>query len=284
MRVARRVWAVQEFLNKVASIQKEWQKIDKDVGDTEWLPWFRGEANASWPTRLMPKLYRREVATEKGRKQLLYADQELRLAFQRHAAQLVAGRALDEWERYFMMQAYGAPTRLLDWTDGALAALYFAIQSRGHVTDPEKEADASVYMLDPWWLNAKTFKTRVRPWDEGVALSDWKVSKPYLPEAFSSEQLKPRIPLAIDPVHLSSRMAAQRAHFTIFGYDPRGLISASARRDSRLVQIPISQKAIPEIQKQLKLAGISEVALFPDLEGLGRELSYLWEDLVRQAR
>jgi len=38
-------------------------------------------------------------------------------------------RPENKWEWYFLMQHYGAPTRLLDWSDGALVlvALYFAL-------------------------------------------------------------------------------------------------------------------------------------------------------------
>ena len=77
-------------------------------------------------------------------------------------------------------------------------------------------------------------------------------------------------------------MSAQRAHFTIFGKDPDGLVSCSARKDSRLVKFKIAYSAIPKIQKQLNLVGVSEFALFPDLEGLGRELGFFWEELVKQ--
>jgi hypothetical protein len=38
-----------------------------------------------------------------------------------------------DWEWYFLMQHYGAATRLLDWTQGALLALYFAVNNHpGH--------------------------------------------------------------------------------------------------------------------------------------------------------
>jgi len=282
MRDTQRVWTVEDFQRKVRRIRDEWIHEDKKQPDADWCPWFRGEANAEWDTRLRPRLYRHPATTKREKKQLLYADQEIRLEFHRRVGQFVQGKQLDKWERYCLMQAYGAPTRLLDWTDGSLTALYFALNSRRRKNDPHKDADAAVYMLDPWWLNAKTYRKANPPRAEGVALSDWDEAERYVRDEIDSHLLKPKIPLAVDPPYLASRMAAQRAHFTIFGTDLDGLISSSSRSDSRLWRIRIAHPSLHALQKELTLSGISESMLFPDLEGLGRELSHFWEELLRQ--
>jgi hypothetical protein len=138
-------------------------------------------------------------------------------------------------------------------------------------------------MLDPWWLNEEAFK-EVMPIAEsyqsvGPALPDWDEAKPYLPDEFDNEELGLTCPLAIDPSHFSRRLAAQRSRFTIFGREKDGLKLIAARStDSHLVKFDVKRDAIPDIKRDLRLAGISEETIFPDLEGLGRELSYFFED------
>jgi hypothetical protein len=79
-------------------------------------------------------------------------EDEIRRAFKSSAIQLMTEPHLpaDDKGWYFLMQHYGAPTRLLDWTDGALLALSFSVR------ELKRPRDVSVWILDPSWLNTKT--------------------------------------------------------------------------------------------------------------------------------
>ena len=73
-------------------------------------------------------------------------------------------------------------------------------------------------------------------------------------------------------------MPLSESRFTIFGRERDGLKAVAKCSDSRLVKFDVKKEAIPDIKRDLRLAGISEETIFPDLEGLGRELSYWFED------
>ncbi len=92
---------------------------------------------------------------------------------------LVAERVpRDAWEWYSLMQHYRAPTRLLDWTDSALVAFYFALTSY----KPSSPANIHpvVWALNPWTLNR---------WDKNQDGSppgtDWDITQKYLPPPYS---------------------------------------------------------------------------------------------------
>jgi len=70
-----------------------------------------------------------------------------------------------DWDSYFLMQHHECPTRLLDWSDGALMAMHFALRDKKNDGD-----DARVYVLEPYRLNDKLNELP----DAKIAAEEWK--------------------------------------------------------------------------------------------------------------
>jgi hypothetical protein len=260
----------------------------REIQGGEWVPWFRGEPEANSQTALVPKLYRPPLRVG----QLLHEEQELRIDFKRWATQMpIEHYPQSHGEWYFLMQYYGVPTRLLDWTDGALVALYFAVRDRDveqERREGRKRGDAVVYVLDPWWLNQRLYRKargkKLRGFS-GVTLPDWPHARPYLPQdELDSESLKGGLlPLAIDPLHVSRRAAAQRSRFTILGRRKDGLSSLLGPKSVGLHAIPVKESEIPGVQLHLRISGISETTIFLDFDALGKDLTFWWKLRCREA-
>ncbi len=205
-----------EYLAEVNRIRKKWRKgKEKSKGDSKPL-WFRGQRSATWDLR--PRIYRDEYADA--------LESEVRLAFEGNGLQLATTNLnRTKWEWYFLMQHYGAPTRLLDWSGNPLAALYFAIVDE---RDDLKNRDAAVWIFDPWRWNGLHFDGL-----SGPSLPDWEETQPYLPDlekACDGEKVWKRWPVAIEPPSIDRRLANQTARFLLFG-KKRNLVKAANRTD-----------------------------------------------------
>jgi hypothetical protein len=263
---------VAAFLAKVIAQRDDWRNQDekewKDCKEKEEFEpgniWFRGVSDVKY--KLVPKIYRPSLYNLRKFPRKEPDEDEILYAFKSRAMQMMSEPHLPSSEKdwYFLMQHYGAPTRLLDWTDGALLALYFAIRK---LKEPR---DAAVWVLEPSWLNEEANKI-----DGGVRISEWSETDPWFPRPFE-DVLHPAFPLAVDPPHVSRRLTVQRSHFTIHGTDKDGLDKMAERPNARLVKIPIAASDIVPILDDLNTCGISESTIFPDLEGLSRELERDW--------
>lgn len=242
--------SVGSFVELVSSIRSRWTCAYETLFD----PWFRGQRVAHLP--LIPSLYRYGMDNEEA---------DLRLEFRRRGLQLIPGHVpADDWQWYFLMQHHGAPTRLLDWTDSALVALFFAVSPK-NAGSAAVISDAAVWMLDPWALNGAVLG------DHRVYDASWTKAAPYLP-VLPCADLEPTLPIAIDPLHFTARVAVQRSHFTVFGSQADGLSWVARRHPRMLAKIAIPRAAIPQIRVDLATCGIRDTSVFPDLEGLSREL------------
>ncbi|MBZ5625718.1 MAG: FRG domain-containing protein [Acidobacteriia bacterium] len=255
--------SVEEFGRKVSNIRREW------FPDYPLFPWCRGQERSEWP--LVPKLYRGTGD--------LHTEYEIREEFCTRAPALSDytkpsdDRVLSKWEWYFVMQHYGAPTRLLDWTEAPLVSLYFAVRSnRGNFP-------AAVWMVDAWWLNRTVIHKDevIPPADSGTLPADRKRVAAWLPDRFKKGVRLPRLPCAVYPTHTMRRISAQRSCFTIHGSAHDGFDELRhGRKRARLVKIEIPAWEVKQVRNSLESYGVDETAIFPDLEALGRAVTLTW--------
>ena len=89
----------------------------------------------------------------------------------------------------------------------------------------------------------------------------------------------PKLPLVLAFPHITRRVAAQRSRFVVFGEDPFWLEKEYEEQDFvKLIEIDPDPENISKMRIELRECGVTESVIFPDLDGLGRELKQLWED------
>jgi hypothetical protein len=209
--------------------------------------------------------------------------------FQRSAVERSNEKTSEEdwdWDSYFLMQHHNGPTRLLDWSDGALMALHFALRNK-----IDDEHVAHVYVLEPRRLSEqlKQFadvKMVEHDWKAYVAkhpsygLSEDEWEDSYLPadKETLAEMNVPRLPLVLRTDLITRRIAAQRSRFVVLGTEPNWLSEDFKKADSTIQLIEIVASSRAQMRQELRDCGVTESVIYPDLDGLGREMRQLWDD------
>jgi hypothetical protein len=243
--------SVAEFLVSVGELKLQWEVED----DAYINPWFRGQPNAAYG--LVPGVYRFDP-------ELGVDEDTYRHDFKLKSHPYLQGmRATTDWEEYALMQHYGLPTRLLDWTEGALIALQFAVLGR---CVPH---DIAVWMIEPQSLNKSLHK------NDALFRPDDALAKRYLPPVWAGAEL-PGDPLAVEVPYNSPRITAQRGIFTVHGSNRRPLEDYFAEHGGRCCQFVVRRANVLDCRRQLRAAGISDTVIYPDLSGLCEELWHTW--------
>lgn len=218
------------------------------------IVWFRGHANHTWT--LSPTLYRDTYQ--------LHQELGFMIRFQQNALALLPYRPASSWEWLFLMRHHACPTRLLDWTESPLVALYFAC---GEPSDKNAQHDAALWCLLPIAMNDESGVAKP---DRGFlpAFGMSAVLDDYLPEKIGTG-LSPRDhkPVAAIATRESGRMTAQQSVFTLHHRLREPIEAYHGGKHVWRMTIPADSK--DRIRGELSTLGISRLSIFPDLDSAG---------------
>lgn len=225
--------------------------------------WFRGISCANYS--LLPGLLREGKTVE----QVFEREERLLTRFrQRGIAYWPTGYPQNDWEQMFAMQHFGMPTRLLDWSENAFVAAYFALSG--------KESHSHAAPCHPViWMMAPVLWNRKMP-----GLSEFGDSIHVLTTANEEiESYRPnttrkraKSPVAMFGTHNSQRIVAQRGTFVVWGADARSMETVAQEVDSDVLWKFNLTSDREALFHDLHTLGFGETMVFPELPALATEL------------
>jgi hypothetical protein len=225
--------------------------------------WYRGTRDASYS--LLPRLYRSDGTAA----DLLVAEQEMLAQFRSRSRPLLSHQLGSAWEFLFVMQHYGVPTRLLDWSENALLALYFALSG---ASAKDFTSDAAVWVLDPAIWNVHTFPGMTSP--GGALHADDDSLHNYAPERELDNMALNAA--AMYALYNNPRITAQRGVFTVFGREKLSmeqLLENNGELPKKtLTRLLLPASSLADMNTQVRTLGFRESMIYPDLEGLAKEI------------
>lgn len=239
---------IQLEVNSVASLIEVSRSAFQGFGNT--VHWFRGQSSAAWG--LVPTVHR---DYDRAGEHNLAAHFRLSASTRHPKAPDLSD--LSAWMS--LMQHFGLPTRLLDWTASPLVALFFALDSERHT-----EA-AAVWGLVPSRLNAVSAVKA----EETFVLSGPE-ARPLLLAGMSRGPVVEDV-LAVVGQDIDLRMTLQQGAFTLHGTSAP--LNERPDADGYLAKFIIPQSARKQIKEELWFLGIRRSGLFPDLANLALELT-----------
>lgn len=214
--------------------------------------WWRGHSMSRWS--LVPRVHRQGVDIQREK----YGYNEFR--------QMAASRYRDipnsaDYPGWLtLMQHYGLPTRLLDWSRSALIALYFAVED-----ESTHHTSGSISALNPRTLNHQFSNENIFY----TAAAD-KVQESCR-AAFAGEESMISC-LAFAPHERDLRMMTQQTRVTIQSTDTPIENYDNCENFLRVFLVPAAAKH--DLRRQLYQLGFGRKEVFPDLDNLAKHIRW----------
>lgn len=215
--------------------------------------WFRGQENSEW--HLEPSILRGKLLKKEN-----YVTNDFYIYVNQIEDNAPAKENYAAWMS--LMQHYGLPTRILDWSSSPLVACYFALEK-----NREANNDSCIWVLIPRKINIQEgFGEYVYP------INAYTVQQMLLPafkdKVILDDKFVDKI-IACHSVKKDLRMYSQQSAFTVHN---------SLRKledicdDETLFKFVIPQSSKERMYENLSILGISTRFIYPDMEHVSKDV------------
>lgn len=236
---------------EINSIQELLERLEEIQKDQVQSIWYRGQGSRDWS--LTPYYLRLD-----GKQ----SESTLLKRFKQSAAMLIETSPKESFDWLFLMQHYGVPTRLLDWSESPLVALYFAVENLEKYGDE----DGALWLLYPSELN-KHARINNKEEEGFIPSFDDEELESYSVESLKSNSRIQLFPVATIATRNNARIQAQLGVFTIHHHENIPIEEVGDKSHTLKIVIPASAKE--KIKSQLALLGYTKFQLFPELSSIG---------------
>ncbi len=206
--------------------------------------YYRGQADSSWA--LLPALFRVDLAETEYDSWIDLAQSRM-LKFKQMAPSQVRSEMASELEWAATACHHHAPTHFTTWSEAALVGLYFATE------ETADRADGALWRLMP-------------------GHNEMTIHQDY-------EQV-PDAPRVYHPQFQSAEMMAQRVAFLTHPFPQTAMPAVpfenyyeTSSDLMNLCKLVIPHESKAEIREQIAALGFDTRSIYPDLKGIGRQIS-----------
>ncbi|HEY4786353.1 MAG TPA: FRG domain-containing protein [Bacteroidales bacterium] len=225
---------------KTINTLTEFTSIIEETCSNQETILFRGQQR-DWP--LLPSIMR-EILTEDN---LLDAEKKMLEEFQRYSIPYLNYTPESTIEWLTLAQHYGLPTRLLDWTENPLTGLWFVVNK------PPINHDDGVL-----WIFRPNNDDYIKDTEKNILEF----------ERFA----------VLSPKHITNRITAQSAWFTVHKYNKRSSeferIERIENYMTKLTKLIIPWNRFAHFRYHLNTFGLNHASIYPGLEGICSHIKY----------
>ncbi len=244
-----RINSFEDYVSKVNDIGKEF--------------WFRGVKNKNYS--LKPGSVRNNLD---GRKEITAVLDFI------ESYRIYHDEVDNCWELYSLMQHYGFPTRLLDWSTSLLVGMYFSLDGAPDLVNGDP-VERVVWAMTTGELNKINYLgKRILP----TISKGTKKNEKYLPSPLRSnenEEFDFEVnPLAVKIPATNRRIQAQKGVFTIHGSNPKGIEEIMVDNDlgNEIFKFVFDETTADKIRKSMHSMQINEDDIYQDLNSLSQRI------------